>query len=264
LQAETTERQREELNALYVAVTRARHTLAVSSIEPYRAAESSWWQRLSPLAQDGLVPPMGDSAGLATTPGLPETPFYLPILPEMPVRQAVEAIKKGANKLQDDLPEDATLMPKEEDGSALGASSRVGQAMHRLLEWGDANPHNAAAAAREFELSAGQGEAAAAMALCILQGDGAWVFATNLLAWQGNEVELMYQGEPLRIDRLVQRKDTLEWWVLDFKSSAAPQDDPSLIEQLSTYRDAVQAIYPSEKVKAAFLTGQGKCIPLPE
>ena len=44
------ERQREELNALYVALTRARHTLAISSIEPYRAAERSWWQRLATLA----------------------------------------------------------------------------------------------------------------------------------------------------------------------------------------------------------------------
>ncbi len=265
LQAETTERQREELNALYVAVTRARHTLAVSSIEPYRAAESSWWQRLSPLLPDALLQPPGEGAGLAAMLGLPEAPFYLSILPETPVRQAVAAIKKGANKLPDESPENDMLKFREDDAdSAQGASSRVGQAMHRLLEWGDANPQNAAAAAREFELSAGQGQVAAAMAQRILQGDGAWVFANDLLAWQGNEVELMYQGEPLRIDRLVQRKDTLDWWVLDFKSNAAPQDDPALIEQLGTYRDAVQAIYPSDKVKAAFLTGQGQCITLPD
>ena len=56
LEAERLERQREELNALYVALTRARHTLAISSIEPYRTADKSWWQRLSKLAQ--AAPPV--------------------------------------------------------------------------------------------------------------------------------------------------------------------------------------------------------------
>jgi ATP-dependent helicase/nuclease subunit A len=96
-----------------------------------------------------------------------------------------------------------------------------------------------------------------------LQGDGAWVFSHDALSWQGNEIELMYQGEPLRIDRLVQRKDTGDWWVLDFKSNAAPQDDPDLTLQLSAYRNAVQAIYPADAVRAAFLTGQGRVIELP-
>lgn len=52
LDTERVERQREELNALYVALTRSRHTLAISSIEPYRQAGRSWWQRLENLAID--------------------------------------------------------------------------------------------------------------------------------------------------------------------------------------------------------------------
>ena len=140
--------------------------------------------------------------------------------------------------------------------------SRMGQAMHRLLEWGDASSANAAAAAREFELSVEQGEQARSMALRILNGAGAWVWDNAVVGWQGNEVELMYQGEPLRIDRLVQRKDTQHWWVLDFKSAHAPQNVPELVEQLQGYRDAVQTIYPDATVKAAFLTGQGDLIEL--
>lgn len=42
LAAEQAVRQREELNALYVAMTRARRTLAISSIEPHRATTNSW------------------------------------------------------------------------------------------------------------------------------------------------------------------------------------------------------------------------------
>lgn len=50
LEMEKSGRQREELNALYVALTRARHTLVISSIEPYRPTARSWWQRLEKLA----------------------------------------------------------------------------------------------------------------------------------------------------------------------------------------------------------------------
>jgi ATP-dependent helicase/nuclease subunit A len=263
LQAETTERQREELNALYVAMTRARKTLAVSCIEPYRAPESSWWQRLSPLVQEASRSTQAVDLVVPETGLLKSTlaPVFciksLPIMPETVTGQAQAAIKSGVIK----LPDSASETPPDDENSS---ASRVGKAMHRLLEWGAANAQNAAAAAREFELSAGQGAEAAAMAQRILQGEGAWVFSHELLSWQGNEVELMYQGEPLRIDRLVQRKDSGVWWVLDFKSGAAPQDDPALIEQLCSYRDAVQAIYPSATIKAAFLTGQGKCITLPE
>ncbi|MDB5893342.1 MAG: helicase UvrD, partial [Rhodoferax sp.] len=55
LRTEQAARQREELNAMYVAMTRARRLLAISSVHPRHAVEGSWWQRLSPLAEP--VPP---------------------------------------------------------------------------------------------------------------------------------------------------------------------------------------------------------------
>ncbi|MBK5206709.1 MAG: hypothetical protein JJD98_15280, partial [Polaromonas sp.] len=65
------------------------------------------------------------------------------------------------------------------------------------------------------------------------------------------------------LDRLVQRKDAGfegQWWVLDYKSSVAPQRQPALVAQLQAYRAAVQLIYPGAPVKAAFLTGQGTVV----
>ena len=56
LAAERVERQREELNALYVALTRARANLVLSSIEPHRRTGRSWWQR---LLETELVPRLG-------------------------------------------------------------------------------------------------------------------------------------------------------------------------------------------------------------
>jgi ATP-dependent helicase/nuclease subunit A len=79
--------------------------------------------------------------------------------------------------------------------------------------------------------------------------------------WQGSEVELAYDGQLMRLDRLVQRRDGT-WWVLDFKSHASPQTQADLLLQLQTYARAVAALHPGQPVKAAFLTAQGRCIEL--
>ena len=98
------------------------------------------------------------------------------------------------------------------------------------------------------------------MAGRILQGEGAWAWDPAVVCWQGNEVELMVQGQLLRLDRLVQRKDpghVGHWWVLDYKSTNTPQKQAALMAQLRGYCAAVQSIYPDAVVKGAFLTPQG-------
>jgi ATP-dependent helicase/nuclease subunit A len=148
--------------------------------------------------------------------------------------------------------------------------SRIGQAMHRLLEWTQPvaggvfqsvfTPDSLASVARAFELTVPQAQAAAVMAANILQGQGAWAWDTARLLWHGNEVTLTRQGRLLRIDRLVQHAPTGHWWVLDFKSTARPHDEPELLEQLSIYRESVFQAYPGHTVRAAFLTAQGALI----
>ena len=251
LEAERIERQREELNALYVALTRARHTLAVSSIEPYRTPGRSWWSRLTPLATPVVVA----AAAAAVTPQSLQADFsvfYMKNLPLAPVLSAPVAIESVA---------DGELVEVEKDSDPLRA--RIGKAMHRLLEWGNLASHNIAAATREFVLSPAHGQEAAAMAGRILQGEGAWAWDPAVVGWQGNEVELMVQGQLLRLDRLVQRQDpghVGHWWVLDYKSTHTPQKQAALLAQLRDYRDAVQAIYPEAVVKCAFLTPQGAVV----
>ena len=254
LEVERAQRRREELNALYVALTRARHTLVISSITPHRAAPASWWQRLLPLVpQRDVAPDAGAPeryAGVASYIG-----FSLKELPSAPVPDSPAAVAAGpaAGNTRTD--------PEPDDDSPL---ARLGKAMQWLLEWGDASQRNAMAVAREFDLTPEQRSQAAAMALRILQGHGAWAWDQAVVAWQGSEVELVCRGQTLRLDRLVQRKDTGHWWVLDFKSAPVPQSQPELIAQLLQYRDAVREIYPQETVRAAFLTAQGALIePLP-
>jgi ATP-dependent helicase/nuclease subunit A len=93
-----------------------------------------------------------------------------------------------------------------------------------------------------------------------MAGEGAWAWDETIVSWQGNEIELTAQGKLLRLDRLVRRKDTGDWWVLDYKSESQPQNKPELVAQMRAYVAAVQACYAGETVKAAFLTATGKLI----
>ena len=161
--------------------------------------------------------------------------------------------------------------PLAKPASAASASTpqtRFGEAVHRLLEfhvpgaasWTPAQLHSVE---REFSLSAETAQEAARMARRIIAGEGAWAWDPKVVDWQGNEVELLHQGELLRLDRLVRRREAAggaEWWVLDFKSAARPQQDAELMAKMRLYREAVAQAYPNELVRAAFLTGQGTLV----
>jgi len=243
LAVESQARQREELNALYVAMTRAQQRLVLSSVQPHQANGASWWQRLQSGCETIALPVA--PAPVAVVPAQ-EAPILLPILPPVLVKSAPIAIKTGASQ-------GITEKPSPE--------SLIGQAMHRLLEWAalDApgwTPAQVQRAAAEFDLDATQAQQAAAMAQRILLGAGAWAWRADALDWHGNEVPVTVQGSVRRIDRLVRRTDGT-WWVLDYKSAAQPQAQAELLAQLRSYRAAVQAASPGEPVRAAFLSGQG-------
>ncbi len=236
LATEQAARQREELNALYVAMTRAKNTLAVSSIEPYREAPTSWWRRLHDLTDQAHVMPQGirHESTEAVDFNLPDLPAFTPI-------------------------NSVLTTPVEPDS----ASARVGKAMHRLLERGDTTAQTASRVAREFGLSPEQLQDAQIKAQRIKTGAAAWAWDAAAIAWQGNEVELTHEGDTFRLDRLVQRRDVGHeghWWVLDYKSAANPQAQTDLVAKMQTYKSALLAIYPDQVVKAAFLTAQGAVI----
>jgi ATP-dependent helicase/nuclease subunit A len=235
-------RAREELNGLYVAMTRAEHQLVISSVVPATApAVATWWQRLLPCATllpapEAVVPPAGSEAADGTV--------RLRVVPGASAPVSMEWRR-----------------PQPPEGSA---ASRLGEAMHRLLETWQPGTGMGAAQLREverlFALDPAGAQQAAAMALRILEGEGAWAWDPMQVDWQGNEVELHADGELLRLDRLVRRRDTREWWVLDYKSAAAPERQPELLAQMRRYREAVTAAYGGGNVHCAFLTAQGRLV----
>jgi len=240
--AERAAGQREELNGLYVAMTRARERLVFSHTEPHRRGEGpSWRRRVEPAVVDWLPRPApGESRGGEATLSLPALPHWQ--LPEVLARPAGQA------------------------GSADTAATRLGQAVHRVLEWSciGAEPGDlraaAAQAAREFALDAGRSADVARFVASILRSPAcADFFEPAALSWAGNEVAIAVAGEVRRIDRLVQLRSG-DWWVLDYKLSPAPQRDAANLAQLQAYRQAVLALQPGSSVRAAFITGSGEVI----
>ncbi len=256
LATEQQARQREELNALYVALTRARETLVLSAAEPHRSSPDSWWKRLHDMCEpeDAAAAP-DDNVHTGTHAQSSET-FTIPALPSLDAQLAVR-YEQAARKAADGR------SPASDDTE----DSLIGKAMHRLLEWSGSDgftPAQVRQAAREFELSPPQMRRAEAMARAIRSGPGAWVWNADAIDWHGNEVTLHHDGQVLRLDRLVRHRSTGHWWVLDFKSAARPQNDDTKLSQLRIYREAYRQALGSEEAKAviriAFMTGQGALV----
>lgn len=248
--AEFAAREREELNGLYVAFTRARERVLVSHTEPKRRSPTSWWPLIAPHATEW-------EAGEAERPRPGPEPVVLPTLPAVP-----PAARPAATTAPGTGP----------DAGVSDRVARLGSALHRVLEWAAAGAQrrgaasleeSARAAAAAWQLEPAAAEEIARAARAILGSAAARpFFGPDGIEWAGSEVNVPHRGEVLRIDRLVARRDEggLTWWVLDYKLAAAPQSDPALLEQLRRYRDAVAALQPGDRVRAAFLTAAGELV----
>ena len=266
-------RLREELNALYVAMTRAREQLVISSSQPRHANADSWWQRMQVVAEPvyPVRPELVEGFKQTSQQAQPERCVKSETI-ELLVLPSLENTENATNRASNmtiagvfaayDAIESIVNSSAEEAKIALESleslESRIGQAMHRLLQRADLTAVDAVAI--EFGLSTQESEQAAQMAQRIMAGEGAWAWDETIMSWQGNEIELTAHGKLLRLDRLVRRKDTGDWWVLDYKSESQPQNKPELVAQMRAYVAAVQACYAGETVKAAFLTATGKMV----
>ena len=235
LATEVEARRREELNGLYVAMSRAKQRLVFSATEPSRLASvPGWWQRVEALAAPWPLPVVP----AAVAPVL--LPFTLRAIEPLPPR------------------EPGTVDARSPDTGV----TRLGKAVHRTLEWATSGASLgsiddlAQAAAHEFD---SERESTAQLTRRILDSaDAARFFGGAALRWAGNEVPVSVDGEVLRIDRLVQLTDA--WWVLDYKLNHAPQELDAYRMQLLRYREAVQQLQPDAVVRCAFIAGGGAVI----
>ena len=258
LDAERAAREREELNGLYVAMSRARERLVFSATEPLRPSPGvSWRQRLQPWAQQWT--PAEPRAGAPAAAG--DAGFAR--LKTLPLLDAVAAAAVPDRRA-----------PASADPVGDTDETRLGKAVHRVLEWASGAALDAAALdlrelARAAALEFGSVPARVEpLARTILESPAARrFFGGPALRWSGNEVPLGDGGDLLRIDRLVLLDEPGRdagggptWWVLDYKLQHAPQQLGAYREQLLRYRDAVRRAQPGALVRCAFLSGAGEVI----
>jgi ATP-dependent helicase/nuclease subunit A len=262
---EQTARAREETNALYVAMTRACDTLALSAHEVRTPDPASPWQRFVGCEAASGAPWLHDIAVQAQPSERAANPLenYFSVLnmPVVPVSRTRAAIKNGVIGSLDPV---AVSVATQSDSPASSAA-RIGLAMHRLLELYTPGLDLAAitpSVGAQWGLDAAQAQQAGAAAQRITQGPAAWVWDAAVVDWQANEVELVHAGDVLRLDRLVKRRSDQTWWVLDYKSSAAPQQQAQLRAQMQRYAVAVGEANSGASVHAAFITGEGALIAL--
>ncbi len=261
LHQEVVAREREELNMLYVAMTRAEERLVFSATQPSRpAGGASWWQRIEALADAWAPTPVASpagGAGVAQAICLPMLPRWAHAVPSEP--------EAGA---------EATPRPRAAAPDAGSASTRLGSAVHRTLEWANQRPDaTSAVLATLAEAAAREFGAPAAEVLLIAQRIRrspacAPFFDPRRLRWAGSEVPVSDAGDALRLDRLVALDEGdgegtgrhTVWWVLDYKLEQRPETLAPYREQLLRYRRAVARLQPGERVRCAFITGAGEVV----
>lgn len=261
LEVENEARQREELNGLYVALTRAESHIVISatpSASKRTAATPSWWSRLLPHAQAWPVPSLVNAAN--------KTNIASATLWQLPVLQTSSSARPGP------VSGPASESPLEDP------SSHLGQAIHLALQWASQalDEQRRAASPTPPDLLACCQAAAQlhgvplqevnAVVQRIWQSPGCQPFYSSpQLRWAGNEVPVLVDGLNQRIDRLVALEEggQTTWWVLDYKLHPAPQTVEAYCTQLRTYANAVALLQGPNTVRCAFITGEGVFVELP-
>ena len=228
-EAEATAAAREELNLLYVAITRARQVFIASGIAGVRDSQVTPYRRLEQAL--GRLGQQGTHGS------------------EMPQLPAIAGVAPGASlpPLAVDLPSIGQRRP------ASGAGERFGILLHALLE----RSTGAAAAEgwwRELGFSDGDYQQVLPVAERLLLAPHLRHFfdpALSRRSW--NEVDVCTdEGGLRRIDRLVEFDDAL--WVLDYKSSYGNSERlPAYKAQVVDYCAAVRAVFPGLPVRGALI-----------
>jgi ATP-dependent helicase/nuclease subunit A len=233
----------ENWNMLYVAVTRAKKHLIVSGIANDRTGvvEGSWYDRLKEVAEFEF----DEEQNVDVNAGAMEENFSLELftppslaLPELalPVSQSEEQLEGVAlHTLMERLTASGaqqlcsiTLPDAEVIASWLPCSSTIAQRIRTQAAAILANP----ALARFFD-------------------PAVFVRARN-------EMDVLYQGELLRLDRVVVFED--EVWVLDYKRALLDSERIAYTSQLQTYMQALSGIFADKRLRAGLILADGQLI----
>jgi ATP-dependent helicase/nuclease subunit A len=240
--AEENFKMQEDWNLLYVAVTRAKEILIVSGVANNKAKSSadgmvddSWYARLQ------IETTLGHEAEITDAVMAQVVDFELPIFdpPVLPVAVPNELVSQVRNNAIDE-----------------------GIALHALLErlthssaWPIDVP-DAAMIGDWLSCTRSMADNVRAQAIAILAKQELERFFNPAIYRKAcNEMEFMFGGTLLRMDRVVHFDDAI--WILDYKRAVLEQERATYRAQLEQYRSAAQAMYPSLQIHAALIESDG-------
>ena len=250
-------RAQEDWNLLYVATTRARRLLIISGVADGRASTpeglvaDSWYARLATVPEQVAAAP----APATTAAECIDTTFALALfLPQqLPQPASPEAGTQHA-------PSPGASVP-------TGAAADEGILLHALMErltlrdeWPIRLP-SVQMTARWLGCTPADADEVRMQAHTILAQPALQrFFDPDQFVRADNELELVADGQLLRIDRLVRFQKAI--WVLDYKRSVGPDTLVLHAPQLARYRRAVQSIAAGLPVHAALIAADGGFWPL--
>jgi ATP-dependent helicase/nuclease subunit A len=226
--------EQEYWNLLYVAATRACQILVVSGVVPQKRDQrydDTWYRRFENIAELGALPPAVDLPHADET--VREVHDFLP---------SASAIGTHRTVLRDD-------------------PVKLGRAWHWVLEQTGSiellQTIDVGALARHFDIEVAQAGMVLDAAHKVLTAP----LLTRFFSTPGEaELELMDNGELLRIDRLVMADDA--WWVLDFKWRVTAAERPVYARQVGRYCAVLRSIYPKRQLRGALVSAEGELFEL--
>ncbi len=232
LETDRQQRVQEDWNLMYVAMTRARQVLIVSS-SGGRGASDSWYQRLIAAA------------------GPPEPAASQPAAPSL----AAGGLKRSFVEFRPPpLPTGRRVRAGESD------AIRMGKAWHALLERATEVDASSRPERVETDFALDQGQVREVIEAAQRVTASAALkrfFAPGVAAW--NELELVDpSGESLRIDRLVELSDSI--WILDYKWQCTQSEREGYERQLARYAAVVASLRPGHRIRTALVLSDGLLI----
>ena len=230
-------RLQENWNLLYVAATRAKALLVVSGIhsgkEDAGVVAGSWYEKL--LQGEAFVPDLVASENTVAEQAFTLGVFDPPALPwlERKTRHEETTLSREGSLLH-------LLMER------LTASNRWPvqlPAVRIVAQW--------------LGCSIEQSTTVCTQATQILLSASLEKFFNpDGFEFARNEMEIIVDGELIRLDRVVMFKDAL--WILDYKRNYFEFQHADYQAQLSRYRTACQALFPGVMICCALITVDGK------
>jgi ATP-dependent helicase/nuclease subunit A len=296
LQDEAGYAAREELNLLYVAMTRARQALIVSGCE-LRSTPDSWYARVRGAVEaltgtpqpsetaavygDALAPrsrrAAGDRRGAVVDRGAARTPAVRAgVLPPAQLQLDFERVgekaaaptaESSANRarpgLAGELPVDGLPAPVGRRRDSLGSrAQRYGITFHVLMQQATDGKQDLSRLAQRLGVDAATIAPMWAQACQLMADPGlARFFDPACFERALNEWPIVTAaGELRRVDRMVEFRD--EVWVLDYKTgsraaSAGGELEAQYRAQVDEYCTALRAVFPAKRVCGLILFADG-------